>query len=128
MSILVAVLLSLITPGAGQAYNGQRKMAWAFALIDVLGPLAILLLYMLVRADAVLMAGGLSRAVVSLLAVVDAGGRAYEKNKGKPMEGPGGWQPGLLCAAGVIAGRYAAGLAAVAMGAAFGIASAMAGR
>ena len=44
MSMLAALLLSVLFPGAGQAFNGQLRKGIAFAVFYVLSPVPLLFL------------------------------------------------------------------------------------
>lgn len=84
MNIVVALVFSLLFPGGGQIYNGEVVKGVGFGVFYIFVPL--LLVFMSVNGylgEWALFAASLSKGIVYLISIVDAGGRAYEIKSGK---------------------------------------------
>jgi TM2 domain-containing membrane protein YozV len=94
LQVLAAILLSLLFPGAGQAYNGQLGRGVGFGLFYLVLPVAVL--YLETRGlDWPLVSTGLVLFVLTLGSIADAGGRAYEIQTGKRPAPADGWKAGV---------------------------------
>ena len=105
MNVVFAMLLSLVFPGAGQAYNGQLSKGMGFALFYLVAPIPLLLLMVHGQEWAMWTISGI-KIFTPLVSLVDAGGRSYEIKTGKRPAIGGGWGPGIGVLAGGIALRY----------------------
>ena len=106
MNIVFAMLLSLVFPGAGQAYNGQMPKGIGFAVFYLIVPIPLLFLMLQGHEWAMWTISGI-KLVTPLVSLVDAAGRAYEIKTGKRAAIGGGWAPGLGVLVGGIGLRYA---------------------
>jgi len=105
MNVVIAAVLSLLFPGAGQAFNGQLGKGIGFGLFYLLAPIPLLYLMLHGQEWAMWTIPGV-RFIVPLVSLVDAAGRAYEIRTGKRERGGGGWKPGVAVLVGGIALRY----------------------
>jgi TM2 domain-containing membrane protein YozV len=89
VNVVVAAVLSLLFPGAGQAYNGQVGKGIGFGLFFLLGPIPLLFLSLHGQEWALWTISGI-KVIVPLAGLVDA----YEIRTGKRQSIGGGWLPG----------------------------------
>lgn len=112
MNLVAAILLSLLAPGAGQAYNGERQKAYGYAgfylmMLALIMPFGLRLM-LGSKSDpsqmaAVAMTAGFP--LITLVAIIDAGGRAYETMKGKRNADGGGLKVGLIALGAIFVAR-----------------------
>lgn len=109
MNIIVALVMSLIAPGSGQAYNGQRAKAFVFGGVSVFVPTLILPLILRTSQNGAewgMNFFGLAYPVITLMAIVDAAGEAVRIRRGSVKTEGGGWQIGLICLVAILVLRF----------------------
>jgi hypothetical protein len=119
MNVLVALVMSLVAPGSGQAYNGEMPKAYAFAGISVLVP--TLFLPLVVRAmshgggEWGMAMMGFAYPVVVLMAVLDAVGQAVRIHRGTLKTEGGGWKIGLIFLVAIVVANVAIKLSGISL-------------
>lgn len=122
MSILVALVLSLLAPGSGQAYNGERRKAYVYAGIYLLVPLLaapfMKTLQEMVKAEtdsgwlSVGVGVGAAYAAVVLISMLDALFSAIKIRRNQLKTEGGGLKIGVLFAVCIYILRFGASIAA----------------
>lgn len=95
MRIVVAMLFSLLFPGAGQAFNGDIKKAIGFALFYLLLPIPLTIMALSGSKWALWANYGVLIAI-PIISIADAGGSAYKIGKGEIVTTGGGYKAGFI--------------------------------
>jgi hypothetical protein len=92
--VAAAAGLSVLFPGAGQAFNREAGKGVGFGLLYITAPLVLLYLA-LVGVEWAQSKGAFARCIVILISAVESGQRAYEIHAGEESGPADGWKAGL---------------------------------